>query len=442
MAFGSGPGDGTVALIDSGTGAVMVLQKAPRTRVEKGPPKLQVSATLSGHAGDITGLVGRRDGTVASAGVDGRVIVWTTRPNTNILTDPSIDQAGRVSFSRDGRMLVVVHRNGITLFDVAQRRRRARLPGPLDAALSPDGRLLATSGVADVVALYDTVSKRLVGQLRWAAEGQEVASAGVQISPDGRWLVEKSQPFRYLNPQRTEAEYREQILVVWDLAGRRKLAELRAGPSAVYAGDNDSDVAFGPDGVLAYARNDAEAARDQDLDRVALWDARSRRELRVFDAAGAQALAFAPSGDLLAVGYEDRIELRDTRSSAVLQTIRVPRATAQHLSFGPDGHQLAASGPSGAMLWDVSDPATVPVPAGDLVDREDLGSGGLDSDVAFSPDSRLVAVADSGPEVILWDLEDPAVWQRSLCRIVDRGFTDPERRRFFADRPVPPTCPG
>jgi hypothetical protein len=87
---------------------------------------------------------------------------------------------------------------------------------------------------------------------------------------------------------------------------------------------------------------------DDDIDRVALWDVPSRRELGVFDAAGVEALAFAPSGDVLAVGY--RVELRDARSQAVRQTVRIPQATAQHLSFSRDGRLLAASGFHGALL--------------------------------------------------------------------------------------------
>jgi WD40 repeat protein len=443
IAFGKGPGNGTVAVVGTTRTAVSVYRASRDAAAGSRFPGLQVLATLSGHAGDVLGLAGRRDGTVASAGADGRAILWTTRANLNTLTDASVDGAERVAFSRDGRRLVVVDRDGIVVFDVASRARVGRLEGPVDAAVSPDGRTLASAGVGSVVALYDLDTRRLVGRLRWAAKGLSVLDAGVEVSPDGNWLAEKSQALRPEDASRQAADFQEQVVVVWDLPRRTRVAELRAGPPAFYGGDTDSDVAFGPDGgVLAFARNDARTFKDEDVDRVALWDVRGRRELGAFDAPGVQALAFAPSGDVLAAGYQDRIELRDARSLAVRQTFRVPQSTALSLSFSSDGRLLAASGFKGALLWDVSDPARVPVLAGSLVDRDGLGSGGLDSDIAFGPDGRLVAVADAGPEVVLWDLEDTDGWRRSLCQMVDRGLSDQERQRFFTDGPVPSPCPG
>lgn len=266
-------------------------------------------------------------------------------------------------------------------------------------------------------------------------------SAGVEISPDGTRLVEKDNPFRWLDRGRTKAAYQGQFLVVWDLPQRRRLATLPIGPSGFYLGDNDNDIAFSPDGrLLAYARNDATRAAGDDLDRVALWDVRGQRELDSFDAQGVQSLAFDPPGDVLAVGFEDRIELRATGDHTLLQTI-TSSGTAASLAFSPDGSLLATSGGRGAFLWDVADRASVPTQVGTLVDREDATSGGIDFDVDFSPDGRYVAVADDGPEVILWD-RDVRSWSRTLCGMLDRDFTGQERRRFFPGGHAPPTCEG
>jgi energy-coupling factor transporter ATP-binding protein EcfA2 len=236
------------------------------------------------------------------------------------------------------------------------------------------------------------------------------------------------------------ARFKEQVLVVWDLPQRRKVAELRAGPSAYYAGDNDTDVALSPDGrLLAYARNDAasfDAARR--LDRVAVWDLPNRREVGAFDTSEEiDSLAFHPAG-VLAIGYEDRIELRDTGSLALRQTLRSPRSTAGSLSFSPDGRWLTTIGSAGAHLWEVGDPSTVPVLAGALVDSDE-SSLSLSTDVAFSPDGRLLAVADGAPEVILWDLDERS-WRETLCSLADRDFSDAERHRFFPGGQAEPTC--
>jgi hypothetical protein len=69
-----------------------------------------------------------------------------------------------------------------------------------------------------------------------------------------------------------------------------------------------------------------------------------------------------------AVGYGDRIELRDPRTTGLLQTLR-------------------------------------------------------------SPGDRT------------WDLHQQA-WRRTLCQLVDRDFTEPERQRFFPGGRPEPACEG
>jgi WD40 repeat protein len=107
------------------------------------------------------------------------------------------------------------------------------------------------------------------------------------------------------------------------------------------------------------------------------------------------------------------------------------------LSFSPDGLWLATIGSEGARLWDVADAATPPVRAGALVDRDDLGA--LGGAVAFSPDGEQLAVADGGREVVLWDMNEQT-WRTTLCQLVDRDFTEPERQRFFPSGQPDPTC--
>ena len=124
-------------------------------------------------------------------------------------------------------------------------------------------------GAGSVVTLYDLASRRRVAELRWVPKGMNMLNYGVQISPDRRWLVEKSQSMRWLDKVKEEASLKEQVLVVWELPGRAKLAELRAGPSANYLGDNDTDVAFSPDSrLLAVADGGPE---------VVLWDLDQRK---------------------------------------------------------------------------------------------------------------------------------------------------------------------
>ena len=109
------------------------------------------------------------------------------------------------------------------------------------------------------------------------------------------------------------------------------------------------------------------------------------------------------------------------------------------VEISPDGRWLATISSEGARLWEVGDVAVPPVRAGALVDREI--SGAFDVTVAFSPDGRQLAVADGGPEVVLWDLNEQA-WRRTLCQLVDRDFTEPELQRFFPGGRPEPACEG
>ena len=121
-----GPAADTLVTVDR-SGAVQVHKVAARQEDGKGPAGLDPPAKLSGHAGKAAAVARRQDGSIATAGEDGRVILWTTSPNTFTLSDPSIDVAGRVSFSGDGRRLMVADGDGIAVFSLPSRKRLGRL---------------------------------------------------------------------------------------------------------------------------------------------------------------------------------------------------------------------------------------------------------------------------------------------------------------------------
>ena len=113
-----GPADETLAIVNE-FGAVEVHTVPAPKAGDKEPPAFGVPVMLAGHAGEAAALARRGDGSIATAGEDGRVILWTTSPNTTTFSDPSIDGARRVAFSGDGRRLLVADRDGIALFDCA-----------------------------------------------------------------------------------------------------------------------------------------------------------------------------------------------------------------------------------------------------------------------------------------------------------------------------------
>jgi hypothetical protein len=129
---------------------------------------------------------------------------------------------------------------------------------------------------------------------------------------------------------------------------------------------------------------------------------------------GVIALAFAPSGRLLASGSVDRtVRLWDVASGKELRKLEGHTFEVSTVVFSPDGRTLAsASRDDSVRLWEVA--------TGRL--RWHFGPGKIGrAAVAFSPDGRLLltATSDQGRGIRLWD----GAGTRELCKVWGhRGF--------------------
>ena len=148
---------------------------------------------LGGHNANITAVVALADGRMASADVDGKILLW--QPG-NALAVKTIN----------------VNKGEIQAL-----------------AASPDGTLLAAAGVDGVVRLWDSTTGAANGELK----GQSYAVYAIDFSPDGRWLASAG---------------KDRIIMVWDLQSRKVALELTGHERAINA------VRFSPDSnVLASA---------------------------------------------------------------------------------------------------------------------------------------------------------------------------------------------
>lgn len=136
------PSHGKALYVGSGGGAIYVLD----------PFELSVKKVLRGHRDGVRGLaLSYDDRLLASAGLDGKVMVWQLPEGLRIRTlEGHTDGVRAISFSPDGRYLASGGRDGLLcIWEVAtgQLVKSLSLPAPLwTVAFSPNGQYLVAGG--------------------------------------------------------------------------------------------------------------------------------------------------------------------------------------------------------------------------------------------------------------------------------------------------------
>ena len=216
----------------------------------------------------------------------------------------------------------------------------------------------------------------------------DTAVHGVRFSPDGTLLASSE-----ING----------TVKLWDNRTRKLVATLRDTTIQPIDGYDVAAkaLAFSPDG----GRLAVGVGRD-----IVLWEVASHQRIAVLNGHSKRVnfLVFARGGKILASGADDElVKLWDVTSAEPREMTALPVGfVVSCVAFSYDGKTLAASGYSPPIKrWELSNlEAPVELPPLEAKD----GHSGWVVAIAFSPRTNLLISADTGGDMIAWDLaSDP-----------------------------------
>ncbi|HKI17744.1 MAG TPA: PQQ-binding-like beta-propeller repeat protein, partial [Isosphaeraceae bacterium] len=299
------------------------------------------------------------DGTIiASAGWDNVIRIWDAASGQSIRTlhaEPSpgdlpanIEIIHTLAISPDGRLVASTNRSGtVLLWDVATGRLRRMLSGhqhvrgewnfpdrTIGVDFRPDGRQLASAGWDGTVRIWNPETGQQVGLF----QGPRGIAITAVYSPDGT---------------RIASAFTDGTIRIWDPTDGR---EIRPLPCASYDSATTmlaNMVAFRPDGRWLAACSNPD---DGTPSEVRVFDATTGR--RIFTLGNhtskVVAVAFSPDGTRIATGSFDlTVKLWETETGQEVCTLRGHKAGVLSVAFSPDGRRIATSSMDFTVkIWD------------------------------------------------------------------------------------------
>ena len=337
----------------------------------------QLRPPLKGHTAAVRSIAFGAGGQLLAAGAeDNSVIVWDLGDRSST-GNPLIGHRAPVNalaFSPDAAMLASGSGDGSVILWGAESWQPIGSPLTVaqkpvfDLAFSPDGRTLVSNSEERLVIWNVPEGLPLGRELQLESK----PTSGLAYSPDGKTLASI------------------------DTYGEVSLSDAETGRTLVDSiGTKLTSVAFSPDGTLF-----ASVGWNGQL---ALWDratgepkvAAEKTRFRLFS------VAFSPDGRTIAAGGDAVVLLWDMQARRwTAQITGQQKDRVWSLAFSPDGKLLASGGNTTLGLWDSKTGSPVIAPIVTDKDSDYL----LQTNVAFSPNGKLLAYREGGNRAVLWDV--------------------------------------
>lgn len=348
---------------------------------EGNPQELKKLTLVKGHTGAVRAVIFSPDKkTLLSAGDDQTIRIWEVQ-NEEAREKQQLKEhrepVHRLALSPDGKQLASVDARGkVLLWNLDKGQVEQTLDTAAeDAAFAPDGKTLATVGIArqwtatvGQIHFWKTDTGKETGKAITASKGLLRAA----YLPDGKTLVTGGQ---------------DQKVVLWDVESGQARHEYRGHLGAVQALVIDKE-----------GKNIVSGSKDSTIN---VWDANPPPRQWLAHEDGIESLALAPGDRLLATGGRDgKIKLWEVLTGKLLHTLDKHTGPVLALAFGTrDAQLLLASAGVGkddagqAFLWNVE--------KGE-VHKELTGIGKTATCAAFAPNGETVAIGSTAGSVRTW----------------------------------------
>ncbi len=317
---------------------------------------------------------------IATAGADGRVLVWSGN-DPNRATYEFIAHRGgvqSVSYLRDGKVLISLGFDGtVRLWDIPQIQRfDLHKNWVVDLDMSADGRWLATASSDGKFHIVDPASASNV-PVATVPVGSRVGD--VQFDPTDphrivtlTWYAKRPEGWRWDNGREAE-----------------RLPEFEAPPLDPFVTLVSLDI----------SHDGKKVAAGDFRGNVYLWDAHTGKLIgdRVLmgSGEGAYGIAFDRSGEILAVTGPDGVLLKKLGTEEEPKLLELPDATT--VAFDPRGEHIVGGARDGDLRIWTRDGQPVP-------ERPLIVHGSTVGSPSFSADGGLLAVGTGEGLIQVWNV--------------------------------------